>query len=139
MKPGWPPMRFRLPIRVYYEDTDAAGVVYHTAYLRYMDRARTEWLRREGWSIARLADELGVLFVVGEVRVRYRAPARHDDELWVGVGVQATKSASLELVQPVCRGETQVIGEGSIRLVSVSTTSFRPRPFPEILHKVLAP
>jgi YbgC/YbaW family acyl-CoA thioester hydrolase len=104
-----------------------------------MDRARTEWLRREGWSIARLADELGVLFVVGEVRVRYRAPARHDDELRVGVGVQALKSATLELVQPVCRGDAQVICEGWIRLVSVSADSFRPRPFPEILHKVLAP
>ncbi|MHB1543722.1 MAG: tol-pal system-associated acyl-CoA thioesterase [Gammaproteobacteria bacterium] len=126
-------------VRVYYEDTDAAGVVYHTSYLRYMDRARTEWLRSQGWSVARLATELGLLFVVGEVKVRYRIPAHHDDELDVGVRVESMRPASLTVDQPVVRVGGTVICEGSIRLVAVGTDSFRPKPIPVTLLRALDP
>lgn len=126
-------------VRVYYEDTDAAGVVYHTSYLRYMDRARTEWLRSLGWSIERLARELGLLFVVGEVRVRYRLPAHHDDELDVGVRVESRRPASLTIDQPVVRVGGSLICEGAIRIVAVDSDSFRPKPISETLLRALDP
>ncbi len=130
---------FQHRVRVYYEDTDAAGVVYHTSYLRYMDRARTEWLRSLGWSVRRLATELDLLFVVVEVNVRYRHPAHHDDELEVGVRVESMRPVSLRLDQPVVRMGGTAICEGSIHLVAVGPDSFRPKPIPETLLRALDP
>ncbi len=130
---------YRHRVRVYYEDTDAAGVVYHTSYLRYMDRARTEWLRSHGWSVGRLASELGLLFVVGEVKVRYRIPAHHDDELEVGVRVESMRPASLTIDQPVVLADGPLVCEGSIRLVAVGSDTFRPKPIPQTLLRALDP
>jgi acyl-CoA thioester hydrolase len=89
----------RLPVRVYYEDTDAGGVVYHTGYIRYFERARTEWLRALGYSQKQLAEEAGVLFTVVELTVRFLKPARLDDMLEVLARVGERRGASLAFVQ----------------------------------------
>ena len=90
---------FDWPVRVYYEDTDCARVVYYANYFRFMERARTEWLRALGWSQERLYSELGVVFVVAEAKAKYKKPARLDDELVVRSTVTACGRTSFEFHQ----------------------------------------
>ncbi len=90
---------FAWPVRVYYEDTDASGVVYHAAYLRYFERARTEWLRALGFSQERLKGELGVVFTVAGMELEFRRPARLDDALEATTAVELLRRASMNFVQ----------------------------------------
>lgn len=90
---------FDWPVRVYYEDTDCARVVYYANYFKFMERARTEWLRALGWSQERLYSELGVVFVVAEAKAKYRKPARLDDELVVRSTVTACGRTSLNFTR----------------------------------------
>ena len=92
---------FRWPVRVYYEDTDSAGIVYHASYLRFMERARTEWLRSIGFHQRRLREEQRVLFAVSRLSVEYLEPARFDDLLVVGVRILRHGRASMHLAQHV--------------------------------------
>lgn len=92
---------FRLPVRVYYEDTDAGGIVYHASYLRFAERARTEMLRTVGVEQTTLREELGVGFVVRRCEIDFRAAASLDDLLWVETRMTALKGASIEAVQIV--------------------------------------
>src|SRR5215475_397221 len=92
---------FIWPIRVYWEDTDAGGVVYHASYLRFLERARTEWLRARGVDQQRVRDEDGVVFVVCDMAIEFLLPARLDDELDVSLETAETRSASMTFSQRI--------------------------------------
>ncbi len=126
---------FSWPCRVYYEDTDAGGVVYYVNYLKYMERARTERLRSLGFSQHELAGQ-NVLFVVHSAQTRYHAPARLDDELAVSAQVVALKRTRLEFVQQVRRCSDDVLlCEGRFVIACVSADTFKPRAMPPALQK----
>ncbi len=130
------PPAFRLPVRVYYQDTDAGGVVFHATYLDYFERARTEWLRDLGFDIGVLAQRDGVLFIVREFRVAYARPAQLDELLEVTVGVEHIGRAQFTLAQQVLRSG-EVLVRASVNLACVSSGSFRPVRVPETLREVL--
>lgn len=99
-------MIYKLPIRVYYEDTDMAGIVYYANYLRYIERGRSEWVREVGLDQNRMKDEDGIVFAVRRVEADYLAPARLDDELVVETWVESRKPVRMVMGQEVKRGET---------------------------------
>jgi acyl-CoA thioester hydrolase len=127
---------FSLPVRVYFQDTDAGGVVYHANYLNFMERARTEWLRAHGYSNAGLMKELGVVFVVRSMKLDYLKPALLDDALDVTVQVKELGRSRISLLQTLRRG-AEVLTEAEAHLVCVSLESFKPVSVPEILRKQL--
>lgn len=127
---------FTLPVRVYYEDTDAGGVVYHANYLRFMERARTEWLRSLGLDQERLRSKDHVVFVVARTDVRYRGPARLDDELVVTVDPEDQGRASLRLTQRIFKGDELLI-HGSVKIACIDTRRWRPALIPQAIRDVL--
>jgi len=126
---------FRHALRVYWEDTDAGGVVFYANYLKYFERARTEWLRSLGVGQQRLREDTGAIFIVSETALRYLAPARLDDWLQVTVAVDASGRASMTLVQQAWRGDT-LLCEGRIRIACVDGASFRPCRIPAQITRV---
>ena len=120
---------FRWPVRVYYEDTDAAGVVYYANYLKFLERARTEWLRAAGFEQTALRDEHDIVFVVRAVNIDYAAPARFNDALEVTVVVNLVRGSVIELAQTVCAGAA-VLVTALVRVVCVNTLTFRPVRIP---------
>ncbi len=120
---------FRWPVRVYYEDTDAGGVVYHTGYIRYFERARTEWLRALGYSQHRLVQEEGVLFTVVDLAIRYRRPARLDDLLEVVTRADVS-GASVSFRQSVHGPDAALLADGTVRVACVDAGNFKPRRLP---------
>jgi acyl-CoA thioester hydrolase len=122
-------MPFRLDLRVYWEDTDAGGIVYHANYLRFMERARTEWLRSQGIEQAHLRETVGVLFVVSDIELRLQHPARLDDRLSVTVSVLEHGRASMWLAQQVLR-QAQELCTARVRVACVDATTWRPRRLP---------
>jgi acyl-CoA thioester hydrolase len=120
---------FRFPIRIYWEDTDAGGVVFYANYLKFFERARTEWLRAAGVQQQALRDATGAMFVVAEVQTSYLAPARLDDEIEVTVAVNELGAASMVLEQQAWRGGT-LLATGRIRIGCVDGGSLRPRRIP---------
>ena len=125
---------FSLPIRVYFQDTDAGGVVYHANYLNFMERARTEWLRTQGYSNAGLMKEFGSVFVVRSIKLDYLKPALLDDLLEVTARINDVGRSRISLAQTVLRGE-EVLTEAEVHLVCVSLESFRPVSVPEVLRE----
>ena len=123
---------FRIPVRVYYEDTDAGGVVYYANYLKFLERARTEWLRSLGFEQAALARDPGVLFVVAGVEVDFKRPARFDDALEVSVAIAERGRAGLSFQQDVHRGDELIVA-ARVRVACVDSQSFRPVPLPPTL------
>ena len=124
---------FTFPCRVYYEDTDAGGIVYYVNYLKFMERARTERLRALGFSQAQMANE-NLLFVVHSSQARYHAPARLDDELAVSVQVDVLKRASLKFYQQVRRASDDLLlCEGHFTVACVRADTLKPRAIPEPL------
>jgi acyl-CoA thioester hydrolase len=121
---------FRLPVRVYYEDTDAGGVVYHTGYIRFFERARTEWLRALGFSQKQLVEETGVLFSVVDMTVRYLKPARLDDMLEVLARADISGGASVAFEQEIRNAAGELLAQGQVRVACVAADSFRPRRLP---------
>jgi acyl-CoA thioester hydrolase len=130
---------FNWPVRVYYEDTDSGGVVYYANYLKFLERARTEWLRVRGFDQARLASERGLLFAVREVHLDLRRPARLDDRLQVSAEVAERRGASLTFAQAVTReGEDDPLCLGRVRVACLDADGFRPRPLPDDLVAEIA-
>jgi len=129
---------FRWSVRVYYEDTDAGGVVYHTGYIRYFERARTEWLRALGLSQRQLAEEAGVLFSVVDLTIRYLRAARLDDELQVLTRARIAGGASVAFDQQALSLDGAALAEGSVRVACVDARSFRPRRLPAELARRMA-
>lgn len=120
-----------LPVRVYYEDTDAGGVVYYVNYLKFMERARTEMLRRAGVEQTKLARE-NILFVVHSASVRYLLPARLDDELLVCTQVSEKSKTSLIFKQQILKDQL-LLCEGQIKVVCVRADTFKPCAIPKEL------
>jgi acyl-CoA thioester hydrolase len=123
-------------MRVYYQDTDAGGVVYHGTYLNYFERARTEWLRGLGFDIREMAERDGVLFIVRALRLGYARPAVLDDLLGITVAVEHLGRAQFTLFQQALRAEA-VLAEASINLACVAAGSFKPLRVPDILRERL--
>ncbi len=121
---------FSLPVRVYIEDTDAGSIVYYVNYLKFMERARTEWLRSLGFQHYTLQND-DFLFVVQRAEIDYRRPARIDDELTVTAAVEKPGRASLLFRQQVLRtADAEVLAEAHIKVACVSRTQLVPRALP---------
>jgi acyl-CoA thioester hydrolase len=120
---------FRFAVRVYYEDTDAGGVVYYANYLRFMERARTEWLSAHGVELAAAEREHGIVFAVHHVDIRYHQPARLGDRLDVTVGVVERGRARLVALQHVLRG-TEILVEARVTLACLDRIEWRPARIP---------
>ncbi|RDU95955.1 tol-pal system-associated acyl-CoA thioesterase [Trinickia dinghuensis] len=127
---------FDWPIRVYYEDTDAGGIVFFANYLKFFERARTEWLRACGIDQRKLAEENGVVFIVSETTVQYRAPARLDDQLTVASRIERLGRASVEFVQEARRGE-DILAVGKIRVGCVELATLKPVALPASVSDAL--
>ena len=121
---------FRWPVRIYWEDTDAAGIVFYANYLRFFERARTEWLRSLGFEQEQLRASAGLGFVVTDTSLHYRAPARLDDKLEVTVRVGHVGQASMTVAQQARRAD-ELLAEGTIRVGCIDLGTFRPRRIPE--------
>jgi acyl-CoA thioester hydrolase len=132
-----PVTEFRWPVRVYYEDTDSGGVVYYANYLRFMERARTEWMRKLGFEQDALIRDTGILFAVRSASLEYLLPARFNDRLEVSVRLCKRRRASLVFEQVVSReGDVEhPLCIGSIRIACLDAASFRTRPIPEFILK----
>jgi len=123
---------FSWPVRVYYEDTDLGGVVYYANYLRFMERARTEWLRNLGVDQTRLLEDRGLIFVIVSAEVRYIQPARFNDLLQVAVQLDGRRRTVMDFVQEI-RHETldgDLLSQGRVQAACVEADNFRPRPIP---------
>jgi len=123
----------RWPVRVYWEDTDAGGVVYHASYIRYFERGRTEWLRALGWSQAQLAEEQKVLFSVVNLQIQYHRPARLDDLLETVTRARIAGGASLQFDQQL-RRDGELVTSCTVLVACVDAASFTPRRLPPVLR-----
>ncbi len=133
-------MSYELPIRVYWEDTDAGGIVFYANYLKFFERARTEWLRSLGVGQQALREETGGMFVVSETAIKYHRPARLDDELLVTAKLQESGRASITIAQQAWRetdSTPELLCEGSIRIGWVSAASMKPERIPSTILEVL--
>ena len=128
---------FSWPVRVYYEDSDAAGVVYYANYLKLMERARTEWLRALGFEQTALSREHGVVFVVRALTVEFLRPARFNDLLEIAVEISGARGSLTELAQAVWRGEEALV-TANVRVACVNTRSFKPVRIPKPVTEILA-
>ena len=128
---------FVWPVRVYWEDTDAGGIVYYANYLKYMERARTEWLRTLGCDQAAMRARHRVQFVVARTSVEFRRPARFDDRLEVDIRLLARRRVSLELAQHVRNADRELLCRAEVKVGCVDIESFRPRGIPLSLKQEL--
>lgn len=133
---------FEFPVRVYWEDTDAGGIVYHANYLKFFERARTEWLRALGINQNALREQTGGVFVASDLSIKYLRPARLDDELVVTAAAQSTGKASLAIEQKALRklpGSTrpELLCEASVRIGWVNAATLKPVRIPShVLEKI---
>lgn len=124
--------RFVWPVRVYYEDTDTAGVVYYANYLKFMERARTEWLRAIGFEQDELRLEYGMIFAVSRVEIEYHLPARFNDALLASASLERKGRASIDFHQEIMREKDgQLLCSGRIRIVCLDSQTLRPKPIPK--------
>jgi acyl-CoA thioester hydrolase len=127
---------FSHPIRVYWEDTDAGGVVYHAQYLAFLERARSEWLRAMGHDQERMRREHDLVFAVRAMQLDFRAPARLDDLLAASTALRECRKASLVFAQEV-RRDDRLLVSATVRIAVLAASTFRPRPLPEALYDEL--
>jgi len=127
---------FVWPVRVYYEDTDAGGVVFYANYLKFFERARTEMLRAMGYEQDELMANEGVIFVVRSVQVDYLSPARFNELLHVSARISLAKKASLTFEQTITRGN-DMLCKGSVRIACLDAHVMRPKAIPETLFRAL--
>lgn len=124
---------FSIPVRVYYEDTDAGGIVYHATYLRFLERARTDWLRYLGFHHQRLASEFGVHFVVQSLEVKYLRPARLDDLLAATASIESLGRCRVVFRQTIERDD-ETVARASVSAACLELRSGRPVPMPGVLR-----
>jgi acyl-CoA thioester hydrolase len=124
--------RFTWPVRVYYEDTDLGGVVYYANYLKFLERARSEWLRHLGVSQSRLLQSERLLFAISAVELRYLKPARFEDELTVTVELDRLRRASMAFRQEIRRGGAggELLCTAQVTAACLDADTMRPRPLP---------
>lgn len=125
---------FHFPVRVYYEDTDAGGVVYHANYLRFMERARTEWLRDLGYEQDDLIDEHRFIFAVKKIQLDYKRPAQLNNELLVTARISNFSRISIEFKQTIEKQELELC-EGNIMIVGLDSETFKPKRLPAKILK----
>jgi acyl-CoA thioester hydrolase len=131
---------FAWPCRVYWEDTDAGGVVYHARYLHLLERARSEWFRARGIGQQRLREQEGIVFVVHRMELAFNAPARLDDLLSATVSIGDLRSASFSVRQQLVREpEPRALVEANVRIACLDAQRFRPRPIPNHLLQEITP
>ncbi len=126
---------FTFPVRVYWEDTDAGGIVYYANYLRFLERARTEWLRSLGVDQAALLRDERLQFAVVEAHIRYHRPARYGDELIVTVALDKRRGASITMRQEVRLGtvDGELLVSATVRAACLDSDGLRPRPLPGLI------
>jgi acyl-CoA thioester hydrolase len=127
---------FILPIRVYYEDTDAGGVVYHSNYISFFERARTEWMRQLGYELDELARDEQLIFVVRALSCEYLLPAKFNDELFVSAEILELGKTSIQFEQKIMRASKQntnceVLTKGIVTVVAVDSIKFKPKRLPK--------
>ncbi len=127
---------FSWPTRVYWEDTDAGGVVYHAQYVAFLERARTEWLRAHGYGQQPLREMHDLVFAVRAMRIDFRRPAQLDDTLDVSAALRECRRASLVIVQDI-RRDGELLLDAEVRVAALNASDFRPRGIPESLYDIL--
>ena len=130
------PNAFSIRVRVYYEDTDAGGVVYYANYLKFFERCRTEWMRLAGHDQSQLAADAGIGFVARKASCEYLKPARLDDELIVGLEVEKLTRVRVVFRQHVRRGDEELV-TGCVEIACVNMATMTPSAIPEFLHSKL--
>ena len=128
---------FAWPARVYWEDTDGGGVVYYANYLKFLERARTEWLRSLGFVQTELSKDPGILFVVASLNINYRRPARLDDALTVTCDYEPDGAACIRFAQRIQRND-EVLVEASVRVACLDAATFRPTRLPAAIVSALS-
>ena len=127
------PKEFSWSVRVYYEDTDAAGVVFYANYLRYMERARTEWLRSVGFEHKTLIEDHGILFAVKKLTIDYIRPGRLDDLLTVTSQLITTRGASLIFKQNINNENGELLSQAEVKVACLNATTLKASPMPDTL------
>jgi tol-pal system-associated acyl-CoA thioesterase len=133
---------FQFPIRVYYEDTDAGGVVYHSQYLNFMERARTEWLRHLGFEQTALREVQGILFVVHSMQLQFKKPAKFDDALVVECQLTEMGRGSFSCHQTIMRNETilrkeTILIDAQVKIACVDANTFKPTGIPALIKSAM--
>ncbi len=129
--------QFSWSVRVYWEDTDGGGVVYYANYLRFLERARTEWLRSLGFVQTQLAKNPGIMFVVASMNIEYRRPARLDDSLTIVCTCEPEGGACLRFDQSILRDE-ELLATASVRVACLDAATFRPKRLPAAIVEALS-
>lgn len=130
------PNAFAIPVRVYYEDTDAGGVVYYANYLRFFERCRTEWMRQTGCDQSKLAVDAGVGFVARKACCEYLRPARLDDQLSIGLEVEKLTRVRVVFRQYARRGDEELV-TGTVEIACVNLDTMTPAAIPDRLYSQL--
>ena len=129
---------FNWQVRVYYEDTDSAGVVYHSNYLKYMEGARTEWLRSAGYSQHDLSNEMGIVFVVANINIDFKSPARFDELLNIHSAIINFSGSKLVFRQSIFNQINELKCRGDIQIVCIDPDSFKPKRIPDDIKAKLS-
>jgi acyl-CoA thioester hydrolase len=139
MNAGFGGVEFIWPVRVYWEDTDAGGVVYYANYLKFLERARTEWLRALGIEQQQLKEQLGLLMVVAQLTANYRRPARYGDQLQVLCRITDIGKVSLSFEQHIYREAIagELLLDGTVKVACIDAGSFRPQALPHVIVRSL--
>ena len=127
--------KFNWPVRVYFEDTDAGGIVYHARYLYFLERARTEWLRELGFNQSLLKQQ-NILFVVRDMNIKWQKPAVLDDELTVDVSIAGVKKASLKMQQTI-KTETEQKLHADVTIACIDATNKKPMAIPQAILNLI--
>jgi len=128
---------FEWPIRVYYEDTDSGGVVYHSNYLNFMERARTEWLRSLGFEQDELITNYQCIFAVHSIQLNFRRPAKFNDLLLVQSRITNLSGASFEFEQKIFRDD-ELLSEAVVKIACLNSNRFRPMAIPELIQNAIS-
>ena len=129
-------VKFEWSVRVYFEDTDSGGVVYHANYLKFMERARTEWLRTLGLDQIKLKQEDKLMFVVRKIDIQYKIPARFNDELLIQTDCVKTTDYSIMLKQNILR-DKKIVTEGGVEIVCINSDLFKPVRIPKMVKQLM--
>jgi acyl-CoA thioester hydrolase len=129
---------FKWQVRVYYEDTDAGGVVFYANYLKYMERARTEWLRSIGFEHEQLINDHGLIFAVKNVNIDYKKPGRLDELLTVTSSLISHRGASITFKQSINNNNNELLTQAEVKVACLNAATLKASPMPEALLTELA-
>ncbi|MEC9248305.1 MAG: tol-pal system-associated acyl-CoA thioesterase [Pseudomonadota bacterium] len=136
--PDLPRIQHELSLRVYYEDTDATGIVYHASYLKFMERARTDWLRYLGFEQSTLTENEDLIFVVVNLNLDYKQPAYFDEQIMVKTELIDFGGVSLKLCQRILNRSEEIVCSGFVRIGCIDTLSWTPKRIPQEIKRRLS-